>query len=155
MNRFGHPILEDDGDAPGDLVDQNVQGLALDCQLPAVAGALEASVALQECLLQTGDRGVFDDLPVGDHRFQQLFADLNFPLCRLYLSLDRRSRRYPAEEFVQYQHRFGRRGASVHQVLQQVNRSGCGLSILELSPFALGLLQHIEALEQVDQEWTR
>src|SRR5258708_17182795 len=68
MQGGGHPGVEDHADAPGHLIDQDVERLALYLQPPAGLALGQFAVALQEGLAQSGDRGVAQDRPVLDDR---------------------------------------------------------------------------------------
>src|SRR4051812_16326415 len=76
MQGGGHPCMEYHGDAPGYLIDQDVERLALYLQPPADLAIGQLAVALQKRLAQSGDRGVAQDRPVLDHRAQQHVAGL-------------------------------------------------------------------------------
>src|SRR5579864_2808287 len=63
VQRPRHPRMIDHRDAPGDAVDQHVDGLALHPERPCLAAQRELALALQEGLAQCRDRAVLDDLP--------------------------------------------------------------------------------------------
>src|SRR3954465_4187085 len=63
MQGGGHPGVEHHADAPGHLVDQDVERLALYLQAPADLAIGQFALALQKSLAQSGDRGVAQDRP--------------------------------------------------------------------------------------------
>src|SRR3954465_11858913 len=58
MQGGGHPGVEHHADAPGHLIDQDVQRLALHLQPPADLAIGQLALALQERFAQSGNRGV-------------------------------------------------------------------------------------------------
>jgi hypothetical protein len=57
--------MVDDGDAPGHLVEQDIQRLSLHDKLPHGVATGQLSFPLQEGLAQARDRGVADYRPIG------------------------------------------------------------------------------------------